>query len=177
MFADRPGMNLSNDPATGASQAECGLTKGLDESAGATASCKKCPKILLRRLLLLVGGAFVFALVASVIRPGDSRASLATNPLVNEDGRIGSVSAQLAKLPHPMGWPCLGLLRGTSQLIVIHGSPSGARYSVYTLSGRIVSADLSSDEVYREFPDLDIEGLRLDPGNEQGPLMLYTPRE
>lgn len=135
----------------------------------------RSPKVALRRLLLVVGGAFTFAVIASVIQPGASTATPAN--LAHGDGHLADVSKKLAQLPHPEGWPCLGLLRGTNQLVVIHGSPEGPRYSVYTLSGRMISADLAADEIYREFPDLDIEGLRLEPGEDHGPLMLYMPRD
>ncbi|MBX3386853.1 MAG: hypothetical protein KF768_09805 [Phycisphaeraceae bacterium] len=140
-----------------------------------TRSVGRGPRVVLRRLLLVVGGAFTFALVSSLIQPGASRATPST--VESSDARVTTVSAQLAKLPHPAGWPCLGLLRGSSQLVVIHGSPDGPRYSVYTLAGRLISPDLGADEVYREFPTLDIEGLRLEPIGDHGPLMLYSPRD
>lgn len=132
-------------------------------------------RVVLRRLLMLVGAAFTFAVISSVIQPGASQAEpLAVDP---NDERITAVGTQLARLPHPAGWPCLGLLRGTNQLVVIHAGPEGPRYSVYSLRGRLISADLAPDEVYREFPDLDVEGLRLEPSTQDGPLMLYLPRD
>lgn len=134
-------------------------------------------KLLLKRLLLLVGGACTFALVASVIQPGASRASGPNSPTLDSEDSIRDVSSRLLHQRHSAGWPCLGLLRGAKQFVLIHGSPDGPRYSVYTFEGRLMLADLPADDVYRELPDLDIGGMRLEPGAESEPLMLFTPKD
>lgn len=136
----------------------------------------------------------MFLFVASVVDPKPSPAAdpagtpaLPLTPGGRGDDRPGAVSRDqvqraLLSRPHPEGWPSLGLIEGTEYYLLIHGSPNGPRYTVCTLTGRILQADLPADEVYRAFPTVDVEGMRLEPAvlpiAPDGPaLMLAEPRE
>ena len=83
---------------------------------------------------------------------------------------------------HPKGWACLGLMEGAEYYVLIYGSPEGPRYTVCTLSGRTLQSDLPADDVYRAFPTVDVEGMRLEPAvlptAPDGPaLMLADPQD
>ncbi len=77
----------------------------------------------------------------------------------------------------------LGSLVGAKYTIRIHASPRGPLYGVWdTRSGRALAEDLWADEVYRDFPDLDVRALHAgsdDAGADTeellGPLMSAEP--
>ena len=60
-------------------------------------------------------------------------------------------------------------LSGVEYWVLIYGSPDGPRYSVCSLDGRLLQADLPADEVYKAFPTLDVEGMWVDPPNGAEP--------
>jgi len=61
------------------------------------------------------------------------------------------------------GRALLGTFQGREHMVKCFASPDGPRYSVYTLDGRVLQANLPADEVYRAFPDIDLSTLRADP--------------
>lgn len=144
---------------------------------------------LLRRLATVVAGVGVFAVASSVIepRPSSARDLNADGPQPPSWGQAAvdnydpatreRVQKKLVEAKHPQGWPVLGLLEGVEYYVVIHGSPEGPRYTVCSLQGRVLQADLPKDDVYRAFPTLDVEGMRLEPAAvPDGPaLMLADP--
>lgn len=139
-----------------------------------------------RRVAILAGGVATFALVASLIRPGESSAQMEDHPAANlrsfdrSTDDPAAVVRSLVRLRHPQGWPLIGALAGMDYIVLVHGADEGARYSVYTSSGKLMRADLMADEVYREFPSLDLPGAHLQPG-EQGeigePIMMILPEQ
>ncbi len=175
---------------------------GLNASAGlvgpvaADAEQSRGSRHLLRRVVAVGIGVAVFGLVASVVDPRPSPgADPVGTPVLpvtpggskSDQGSAASrdkVQRGLLARPHPSGWPALGLIEGLDYYVLIHGSPEGPRYTVCSLGGRILQADLPADEVYRAFPTVDIEGMRLEPAvlpvapMPDGPaLMLAEPRE
>lgn len=63
------------------------------------------------------------------------------------------------------------MLDGAERTVLCFATPDGPRYSVFTREGVLLQADMYADDVYRVFPDLDIENMHLEPGPD-GPLML-----
>lgn len=144
---------------------------------------------VMRRLAAVLAGVGVFALVSSVIEPRPSSAREPNlhaaqptswgQPTVDnyDPATRDRVQKKLLDTPHAQGWPALGLLEGVEYYVVIHGSPEGPRYTICSLQGRVLQADLPKDDVYRAFPTLDVEGMRLEPAEvPDGPvLMLADP--
>lgn len=149
------------------------------------------------RLAAVVVGTVAFLGIASLVKP-DPRSASANAPassttpattLHNLSGntpaqgsrldgaRSSDVSQRLASTPHAKGWKLLGELESVEYRVLMHASPDGARYSVYTLDGRLLQSDLEGDDVYRVFPALDLKPLQDAPAKNDGPLMLVTPRE
>jgi hypothetical protein len=129
---------------------------------------------------MLAAGVATFLLVASVVEPRSSSARdiLAPGVIDTLPQRGEQVAAAMARRDHPRGWPLLGMLEGTDYLLLIYGSPSGARYTVCSRVGEVLERDLPPADVYRSFPDLDVPGMRLDPADTGGPgtpLMLAEP--
>ncbi len=125
----------------------------------------------LRGAVLVLAGAAIFLGVASVIKP-PPRSATATN--------IPVAPLQLpprTEASHPKGWKLVGTLEGTQHMVRCWATPDGPRYSVYTLDGRLLQADLPADEVYRGFPDIELENLRADPPAGHSTLMIVdTPQ-
>jgi len=85
------------------------------------------------------------------------------------------VQRSLLAIRHPQRWPSLGLIEGVEHYVLIHGSPAGPRYTVCSLGGQILQADLPGDEVYRAFPSVDVEGMRLEPAPmPDGPMLMHA---
>lgn len=71
----------------------------------------------------------------------------------------------------------IGTLEGREYRILIHHADGEPRYTVCSSDGRVLREDLLADDVYREFPDLDLRRLHFDPPSDgkSGPLMLVYP--
>jgi len=152
----------------------------------------------LRRLLALGAGIAAFLLIASVIEPyatnaepapvvphiagggvgGTGQTVPAAAPHQMDKQEMEQLAAFFANRKHPQGWPVLGHLTGADYWVVIYGSPEGPRYTVCTLDGRTLREDMQAEDVYREFPTLDLEGMWLDPPGacpDDRALMLVDP--
>jgi hypothetical protein len=108
----------------------------------------------------------MFLGVASIIKPNprDAGASVLTSGSRSSASPVAHAEANSTGAPdHPKGWKLLGMLEGREHIVKCWASPEGPRYSVYTLDGRMIQADLPADEVYRGFPDVDLPNLRTDP--------------
>lgn len=135
-----------------------------------------------RRLLIFAGGVVTFLLVASVVQPLKSSAVpdaqiAAVRPALDARDPAEVVRA-LVQLRHPSGWPLTGALVGRQEMVLMHASPDGPRYSVFNHQGELMQADMGADEVYQSFPNLDINSLRLEPAKtDRGstPIMLVVP--
>lgn len=140
-----------------------------------------------RNFALLLAFGIVFLGVASVVKPDPRGASASTNraynvpaPANQEKTTPMRVLTELAAQQHPKGWKLVGMLEAKNYLVLIHAGASEPMYSVFGLDGRLLKGDMPADDVYREFPDLDLKTLRLDPpatgqASETGPLMLAEP--
>lgn len=71
----------------------------------------------------------------------------------------------------------IGMLEGREFRILIHHAEASPRYTICTPDGRVLREDLEAEDVYREFPTLDLQRLYLDPPSNDGtgPLMLMYP--
>jgi hypothetical protein len=134
-----------------------------------------------RRALLVLGGAAAFLGIASVVKPPPQSASASPSVTVAHAERRPAPSGKLreegaapaAQFPdHPQGWKLIGLFRGRQHEVRAYASPEGPRYGVYGLDGTLLQADLPSDEVYRAFPDIDLNNLQGVPEEGSGALML-----
>lgn len=128
-------------------------------------SGQKVSGVRLRRILPVLCGAAVFFGVASVVKPPPRSAS------AGNGRQPTSTSSPLANAQHPKGWKLLGMLDGANHTVLCFATPQGPRYSVFTRAGALLQADMYADDVYRVFPDFDIENMHLEPGPD-GPLML-----
>ena len=118
-----------------------------------------------RNLAFALGAFVLFFGVASLVKPPPRSASASGGGLPRPSG---SALAQLSDHAEP--GRLLGTLEGREYAVRCYASPLGPRYSVLTLDGRLLGSDLPADEVYRVFPGVDLESMRLEPG--AGPLML-----
>lgn len=118
-----------------------------------------------RNLAFVLGAVALFFGVASVVKPPPRSASASSTALPRPSS---SAFAQLSAHAEP--GRLIGSLEGREFLVQCFSSPLGPRYSVLTLDGRLLQADLPADEVYRAFPGVDLENMRLEPAS--GPLML-----
>jgi hypothetical protein len=105
-------------------------------------------------------------------RPSQRAASSAANRPPADD----VVAQRLSAKAHSQGLTLLGQLRGKQYRVLAYAAAEGgAVYSVFTLDGAPLAADLQADEVYRTFPELDLTTLRDAPGSDA--LMLADPQE
>lgn len=139
-----------------------------------------------RRFAIVAGGITTFVLVASVIEPFKSEAEPAREAAQKQLSAVPSVDPSdvvraLVQMKQPHGWPLLGALVGKNEMVLVHASPQGPRYSVFTHQGQLLEPDLSADDVYRSFPSLDIKSLRLDPASTdrgtEPPIMMVVPED
>lgn len=122
----------------------------------------------LKRTLFALAGVGVFFGVASFIKPAPRQASASVpNPV-----QLTIPASALGE--HPKGWKVLGTLQGKNLLVRAYASPEGPRYSVYSTAGQLLQADLPADEVYRAFPEADLQNMRLEPGVPSNALMLHS---
>src|SRR5262249_38131926 len=136
-----------------------------------------------KRTAAVVAGGIAFLGIASLIKPEPRTASAYENSVTPAQtlgqnpvgGRSPDLAARLALRPHPKGWRVLGSLESTEHIVLVYASPDGPRYSVFTLQGRLISADLAAEDVYREVPDLDLSTLRDLPESDGKALMMVTP--
>lgn len=61
------------------------------------------------------------------------------------------------------GRPFVGELITATHSILIYADDAGPRYTIRTLTGEVLARDLAPDEVYREFPGLDLQDLHFSP--------------
>lgn len=166
----------------------CGYTLNLPTAAADTPSMDGyAPRAehrthFLRQLAALAVGVSTFLLIASVVEPrGTVAAEQVQGPVTQITPREAEqISQTLLARQHPARWPVLGMLEGTDFLVLIYGSPHGPRYTVCSRLGELLAEDLEPADVAREFPDLDIPGMKFDPISmpadaTTGPLMLVDP--
>lgn len=129
-----------------------------------------------RKVAIIAFGAAVFLGVASVVKPPprSAEAGAGSSLRVPETSRRADITAiSRSNIPaHAKAWRLIGTLEGREHRVGCYASPDGPRYSVYTLDGALLSADLPADEVYRLFPEIDLENMTLEPGEGGGALML-----
>lgn len=127
----------------------------------------------LRRLAIVVAGAAVFLGVASIIKPQPQQASATPEPGPVEPSKLETKAGRHALPQHPQEWKCLGFIEGREYVVIAFASPEGPRYTVKSREGAVLQRDLPANEVYRAFPDIDLENLRVDPP-EGDLLMLHS---
>lgn len=151
------------------------------------------------RVLVAFGVLGAFALAASTFgprfssaSPGSGGNSAAVNvprpwektgfagsedPFAPSDSVRPVHSATTAPLTDRFGRPLLGSLKGKDYTVWIYSSRTAPVYTVVSGDGRILQEGLEVDEVYRAFPDLPIDSMRLDPAEGSTKLMHVEPRE
>jgi len=65
----------------------------------------------------------------------------------------------------------LGILESRQHTVHCFQTSEGVRYTVYTRDGRLLQKDLPADEVYRAFPDVDLQTLHADPPDHDGAML------
>lgn len=137
-----------------------------------------------RNLAAVLALGLVFLGVASLVKPDPRGASASTaNTSQEHAGKsVEDVLGALIAAKHPQGWKLTGALKDTQFLVLIHSSPMGARYSVFSHQGRLLQGDMFADDVYRSFPTLDVSKFQLDPAQPgqakpAGSIMLAEPAQ
>jgi len=103
---------------------------------------------------MVMGAMVAFAVVASVMRPGDTRAT----GTGTEDGTV------------------IGTLVGPQYHVRITAASDAPRYTVMSPDGEVLESDLLAHEVYHYFPELDVTKLQFGASDTVvGPLMLADP--
>ncbi len=131
----------------------------------------RVPLVLVRGLAVL-GFVAVFVAASSLFRPHDSSAEdLPRNGagLGARVGGLGRSGARIERLTPTTKWAYAGALVGVNYTLEVYLTPSGARYTVRNADGAVLAERLTDDDLYREFPDLDINTMRADaPTSDEG---------
>ena len=131
------------------------------------------------RIAGVLGIGALFVMVAVIADPLASKADPAGDRASGGDGGVGVMiqprAVEALPLRDERGRPLLGELVGSEYLVRIFGSEDEPRYTVCTLGGTVLADDLFADEVYREFPDLDIPSLQFGQDDAIGALMMADP--
>lgn len=90
-------------------------------------------------------------------------------------GAAGPATGPRAPAVDGKGRKLLGSLVGSNWHVWIYSDPTGPMYTVANSRGQVLAEGLSADDVYRRFPDLPIDRLRLIPA--EGALMLADPKD
>ncbi|MGQ0627556.1 MAG: hypothetical protein ACT4PL_05575 [Phycisphaerales bacterium] len=88
-----------------------------------------------------------------------------------------ALKAGAAPIEDRFGRSLLGTLKGKEYTVWVYSARTGPVYTVVSADGRILQEGLDVDEVYRAFPDLPIESMRLDPAIGGAKLMHVEPRD
>jgi len=138
------------------------------------------------RLMLGLAVVGVLSTVALLSRPQQSVAAnqgpgsaarLASRPAVNPAFALdapstglfdGALLAGHTGIPVPpasdaQGRANLGVLVGPSLFVWVYGGTDGVRYTVADLTGQVLSAGLTADEVYGAFPEVNIPEMQFGP--------------
>lgn len=111
------------------------------------------------RALAVLGGLAVFYTAASLFEPDPSAATPAATPSPRQ---ALSHDSSIERL-NPRTTPALvGTLSGTQYTLDVYLTPSGARYTVKDLAGNVLADQITSDDLYRDFPDLDVDRMHAD---------------
>jgi hypothetical protein len=102
----------------------------------------------------------VFAGAAHVFEPFSSRA---------QQGPDGPLPALVRK----DGSLLIGRALGRDHRLVVYASADGVRYTVMDARGRILGSDLTGEDLYRTFPDLDPSALHAERAGKA--LMMVDP--
>lgn len=144
------------------------------------------PAPVVRAAVIVCIGALIIRVIspagpqASSAAPAVGRGSAAPMPVAtpHEEGE-SEASTQpkpSGKAParDPSGRPLLGTLVAERYEVWVYAEGTEPRFSVATREGRVLQQGLTVDEVYRSFPDLPVDTLRMEivPG---GALMHAYP--
>jgi hypothetical protein len=117
------------------------------------------------RLLVCAAGCGLFVGAATLLGgpQASSAGPVAHGPLPRGAAKGAASSARL------------GELVGRKYRVLVLASPMGPLYTVCTLDGHLLHANLAADEVYKVVPDLDVQGLDAGDGaGGRGSLMMVT---
>lgn len=136
----------------------------------------------LRRSLVIAGGVCVFALVGSLANPdwslaGDERHG---HVRITGGGSAGAAAGAQHAMPVVEAGSLIGTLECREYRILIKHADPAPLYTVCTLDGRVLMENLEAEDMYREFPTIDMKRLYVDPpvgSDRSGPLMLVYPTD
>lgn len=121
------------------------------------------------------------------IAPGAQTLPLPVSPFDNAKHRATGgqfrttdVGLELTRQTHPKNYKLLGRIEDRDYHVLAYAAPDAPRYTVFSLEGRLLQADMLADDVYRSFPTLNLTTLRVDPeANSTAPtaIMLADPRD
>lgn len=108
------------------------------------------------RGLAALGFLAVFFTAASLFRPAATRATVTTLDPGPAEPRA-TQHLRGVKMP-----ALIGTLVNTAYTIDVYITRSGPRYTVKDTAGRTLADMLASEDLYRQFPDLDVDHLHAD---------------
>lgn len=147
-------------------------------------SLVKVPPAILRLMMVVAGFALWFG-ASTILQPRQSAASPPRRPGAGavmpptptpQAGAPAALPAGAAVNPpatDKFGRKLLGSLVGSTWNVWIYSDASGPLYTVADSAGRVLAEGLAADDVYRQFPDLPVDRMRLAPAD--GALMLAEP--
>lgn len=110
------------------------------------------------RSLAVLGFIAVFYTAASLFTPADSTATPA-QPISSARDRSFANTQRLIPTTQPA---FVGALIGAHGTLDIYITASGARYTVKSPDDVVLAELLSADELYRQYPEFDIDHMRAD---------------
>lgn len=116
------------------------------------------PPVKALRILAALAFVAIFYTAASLWEPGHSTATPA-QPVPSALDRAPQNTQRLIPSAEPA---FVGSLLGVNYQLDIFLTPSGGRYTVRTASGDLLAELISQDQLYREFPDLDVDQMHAD---------------
>lgn len=135
------------------------------------------------RLLVLVASVGGFFILASIFNPEQTRATVqgVKRELSRLAGSEPTIPPGAAKPParDSYGRMLLGEMVGRDYRVWVYGRGAEVRYTVCTPEGVVVTSDMTADDVYRLYPDLNLRAMRLDtlPDSDTGAVMMVEPRD
>ncbi|MGH7133114.1 MAG: hypothetical protein ACREJO_14350 [Phycisphaerales bacterium] len=135
----------------------------------------------MKRLLVLFVGASCFFAFSTFNRPHSSSADTGRHTAIVPQGMIpGLALAPVNGLPvapttDDHGRSLIGSLSGRGLHVWIYSNSDGPLYSVVNDKGDLLGHDLTTRQVYEQFPDLNIHELHFTGDPKQ--IMIVDPRD
>ncbi len=118
------------------------------------------------RALVVLGFLAVFYTAASLFTPDRSAATPVASLAIDASGSVSNDRSNAERLLPRTTPAYVGSLSGVNFTLDIYLAPAGPRYTVKDAAGNTLAEQITSDDLYRSFPDLDVDQMHADiPAN------------